>query len=144
MLARRRFRSWSALLVIGSVWTFLGAVCVIGTVRTPHLPDRLLPAAGAVVCAFVVSVATRAGVLVDRDGVEVRRYRGTSQRVPWSEVETFAPVTNGNGGGYIGVVLRDGRVLTTQGLVTARVDSDRAAWLTDELVSCMPDGRPDR
>ena len=95
-------------------------------------------------CVGVLVVTWRAGVGVDADGVLVRRYRGTSTRVSWSRVTGFEVVDNGspwNSGVFIGVVVDDGRRLTTHGPVTPTASSPRGSQLVGELEACRPDPR---
>ncbi|MFZ4434337.1 MAG: hypothetical protein ACOYOQ_14185 [Microthrixaceae bacterium] len=125
-------------------WGFVG-VLGLGAALNGDVPPagRMAGALLACGCAGVLVVTWRAGVGADADGVVVRRYRGTSTRVAWSQVTGFEVVANGspwNSGAFIAVVLDDGRRLTTQGLVAPSSTSPRALELVAELEACRPDG----
>jgi len=131
---------------VGAVFFGFIGVLGLGAALNGDVPPagRVASALLACGCVGVLVVTWRAGVGVDADGVLVRRYRGTSTRVSWSRVTGFEVVDNRspwNSGVFVGVVVDDGRRLTTQGPVTPTASSPRGSQLVGELEACRPDPR---
>ena len=105
---------WAFLVVYGII-----ALAAIGGVlnRATSASGRIFSGAVAIVTVTFLVHGRRAGVSADGRGVTVRRYLGPTRFVDWPTVAGFEPVASRRGGVHVGVVLRDGSRLTSQGAV---------------------------
>ena len=131
-------------------WVFVVFFGFIGALTSGAALNGKVPVVGRIACGLITLAiigglgrTRRAGIQVDAAGVTVRRYSGVNTTVPWSDVERFALVPNGNGmndGVYVAVLLTDGRRLMTQGLAVGSPTSKRCLQLVSELEAIRPMG----
>ena len=121
---------------------FYGLVFLLtaGVALNPSVPvlGRLACGLLAAVIAVVMVKARHAGVEVTQSHVEVRRYSGINRTVPWSDVAEFQLVPSRNGGVFVAVILTDGALLKTQGLVFGSTASVKGKETVDQLESMRP------
>ena len=135
MVLLRNPRFW---LMTALFYAFVGLVCV-GIVLKPATPPAGRVAFSLVVVAIVAfgAHAFRAGIEVDDTGLTVRRLIGRRESVEWSSIDRveFRPFRSG--GVFVAPVLRDGRALTTRGLIFKRPSTAAANDAVDLLDSYL-------
>jgi len=125
-----RYPRWSAV-IFTPLLAILPGVMVTQNSQTLLPRGRLLAAVAYLVIAAAVSIwgcsrAWRIGLRLGEDGATVRNYFRT-YRIGWPEVRCFADgsVNGGQAGRLwaLGLVLRDGRVVTASGTANGKRDA---------------------
>lgn len=118
--AEKMFRS-SFITKLGAALLLVPSGIFLGYAFVEHaVLLKILMTCLAAPCVILIYRILRAGIVVGRDGVEVRGLL-RDRKVPWTEVERFGLVlqTAMNTTAYVAVVLTDGSSLRTSGLTAA-------------------------